>query len=211
MSTNGRVHSEGGIRITGSRTELTGGTEYTTSIDTTGSRLVIDPAARRVAAGAGAPLVPDIADYRPGGALAGGDEYHPIPQSACKGGTWSPDDKVAYSGIVYVPCSVRITGSRKTLGATLVAEGTVTVTGSRNSVGGPSRGEPAIISGSSAETAVSITGSRSEITGTVFAPDGGIRATGSRGVFNCGLLGQKVSITGSRTTIPMSTRCLQEP
>ena len=74
---DGRVHSDRSLVVSGSRSRMTGGVEYGTTVSVSGTGHVLSPAARKVAPGGSPHRVP-LSDYRPGGAAAGvfdaGDE-----------------------------------------------------------------------------------------------------------------------------------------
>jgi hypothetical protein len=205
----GRVHSEGGLRIRGSGTALRGGTEYGTRLDAVGGSLTVQPPAARVAQGQGSPPVPDIADYRPGGTIAtSGVPYTAIAPKACLNGVWTPTAQASLTGIVYVPCAVLLTGSGQAINATLVAEGTITIEGSRLTIGTDVAGRPSLLSAARSQDAVRISGPGITLIGTAYAPLGTVRVTGSDAIMRCGVVAASISIEGSRGSAPMSHRCL---
>ena len=93
---NGLVHSNGGIKVSGSKNEFTGGTHYVTSFDNPHSNgrnaNVFDPVPQQVQPQA-LPIQYSLADYMPGGAaaLAAGDNYVDLT-SACSIGTPGDND-----------------------------------------------------------------------------------------------------------------------
>jgi len=189
------------------RASLTGGTEYATQLTLRGAQAVVRPAARQVAAGQGAPPIADIADYRPGGRIAtSGAPYRAVPASACRAGVWTPAVGEVVTGTVYVPCGVTLTGTR-TLAATVVAEGSVRLTGSNIVITSPADGSPAIVSGATGD-AVVVDGAGVRLSGGVQAARGTVRTAGSNTVLECGIMASKITIQGARISAPMAARCL---
>jgi hypothetical protein len=161
-----------------------------------------------VAAGQGGPPVPDIADYRPGGAVqASGVAYRAIPASACSNGVWTPGPKEKLTGVVYVPCGVSLTG-QDTVPATIAAEGPIAVRGSGVVVGPTTAGAPSLITADTSASAVSLKGSGLTVRGTVFAPAGTVSASGSGFVAQCGIVASAIEITGSGGSATLGARCL---
>jgi Haemagluttinin repeat len=208
FTANGRVHSEGGIRIQGSGTTLSGGVEYTGDIKASNGPS-IRPAATKVVGGQGAPVTPQIADYRPGGSKAGPPSgYRAIDPSKCVNGSWSPGPKDGLTGVVYVPCNVLISGSGTTIRATIVAEGTIQVTSSGALIGRDDASTPSLVSGATGLEAIKITASGVTLKGTVFAPQGGVNISGSGTELRCGILANTITISSSGASTPITARCI---
>lgn len=207
-TSNGRVHSEGGIVLRGKGDNFTGGTEYVTAIDQGGGVGTIDPAPEQVSPG-GSPLVRSIAEFRPGGpvATAAGENYTAVDPSACIDGVWRPDQS-SLAGIVYVPCAVEISASGSSVGATIAAEGSVQVSGSRVTLTPSEAGMPALVSGAADEEAIAITGRNVEIRSSVFALAGGFHLTGSNGLLRCGAVARTIRVTGTRASVSLDESCL---
>jgi len=207
FAATGRVHSEGGITIRGSKAVLSGGVEYVSKYDTQGSGAQVNPAAAKVARGQGSPPIPDIADYRPSGSIArSGVTYRAISPSACTNGVWTPGVSDNLTGVVYVPCSVRLVTGR-TYAATIAAEGTIQISGSGTIVGPTTPGAPSLISGASA-AAITISGPGIILRGTAYAANGTFRANTSNLIMQCGVIASFISVQGSGSSAPMSGRCL---
>lgn len=207
----GRVHSEGGLRMLGTNASLTGGTEYATRLDLIGTGLTITPAASKVAPGQGNPPIPAIADYRPGGAIAtSGVPYRAVDPKTCQGGNWTPSPTETLTGVVYVPCAVTLTGTGRTIAATIAAEGTITVTGSNMTIGPSAAGAPSLLSAASGTDAIVLWGLDVTLVGTAYAPAGTLRAVGTRAVLQCGVVSSMISIVGTNVSTPMSSRCLPQ-
>ncbi len=203
----GRVHSNADITIQGSNNSFTGGTEYGITLTVTGKNNNL-LSSRKVAPG-GLPLVWQIADYRPGGILAknAGVNYHEIDKSACSNGVWSVNAQDIPSGIVYIPCSVVITGSSVTIKATIVAEGAIKFTGSNIIVDPGKNGSPALLTVAIGSDAIRIDGANMKINGTTQALNGETRITGATGTYHCGIIAGTIAITGSGNNVPVDDQC----
>ncbi|MGB2757719.1 MAG: hypothetical protein WBD02_08660, partial [Acidimicrobiia bacterium] len=196
----GLVHSNNDIVMTGSKHALTGGTEYRTTLTKNGSGHTINPAAVQKPA-APFPTASAIADYAPGGraALAAGARYFSVPAASCKGGSYTPA-KPLTSGLYYVPCGVKITGSAIAGQVTIAASRDIQLAGSAANLTPFSDGV-LFISGSTGTRAVQLTGSGHTLHGSVIAPSGGIDVSGSSIALDCGVYGQTVDMSGSSISI----------
>ncbi len=209
FSAGGRIHSEGGIRIIGTGITLRGGTEYVTiftATPPTGTKAT--PSPTTVAAGLGTPPVPNIADYRPDGPVAGsGVAYRAIDATACVRGVWTPTNLASLSGVVYVPCAVVINGNRQRLNATIAAEGTIRITATNTQIGPDTPGSPSLISAARSPDAIVIAASGVSLRGTAYAPFGSVRVTGSATVFECGVIASTITVKSSGASAPITARC----
>lgn len=203
------MHSEGGITIVGAGATLSGGTEYATSLTASGAGSTFTPAPRQVAPQQGTPVLTDISSYRPGGPLAIGPNYVAIPSTACVSGVWSPSPAQSYTGVVYVPCAVSITRANTTIAATIAAEGPVRITGANINIGRADPGTPSIVTGVAGTDAIVISGAKSNIAGTVFAPTGDVRISRAQTTFVCGVFAQAILVSGGGPTFTMTKRCLR--
>lgn len=205
----GRVHSNADITVQGSSNSFTAGTEYGTTLTVTGNYNTL-PSSRKVAPG-GLPLVWQIADYRPGGSIAknAGANYHEINKTACSNGVWSVNAQAIPSGIVYVPCSVVITGSSVTINATIVAEGAIKFTGSNIIVDPGKNGSPALLTAAIGPDAIRIDGTNIKINGTTQALNGEAHITGEKGTYHCGIIAATITINGSGNNVPVDDQCRQ--
>jgi hypothetical protein len=207
FTATGRVHSEGGIQLTGSGATLRGGVEYDKDIKISGRTPIVDPVPVKTTAGQGTPPAQAIQDYRPQGRIAAsGQPYRAVPQSACQNGVWTPKPKDV-AGVVYVPCAVVLTGGG-TFDATIAAEGPITIAGNGTVVGPTTAGAPSLITGSSADIAIAVSGSRVTIRGTAYAINGTARGAGVGFTVQCGIVASRIAISGSGGSAPMGSRCL---
>lgn len=208
VKTNGLVHSEGAISIKKSKGKLTGGVEYGSTLTRKATKIKFRPAAVKVVPGQGHPAGPVIADYRPGGAAAvAADSYTAVDPADCTDGSWSPSRKVTFTGIVYVPCNLAITGGKnRSIDATFVAEGKILVSGTRLTVG-PAAAGPSLVSGATGASAILVKGAKVTTRGIVFAPAGQVRIAKTASVLICGVQAQTIAVTRSSVKVPMPKRC----
>jgi hypothetical protein len=208
VMTTGLVHSEGGLHIKKSKGRLTGGTEYAGEYSTQATNIRVQPAAQKVTGGLGNPAVPTIADYRPGGPAAlAASSYTAVDAAHCQGGYWTPDSEATFSGVVYVPCGLSLTGGKqRSLGATFVAEGRIMVWASKLTVG-PEVSGASLISGATGEGAVLFAGTKLTTRGRVLALDGNVRITSAATVLHCGAQAQVITIYRAAVKVPLSDRC----
>jgi hypothetical protein len=144
----------------------------------------------------GFPFAPRIADYRPGGVVSQqlGSAYHDV-SSSCANGAWTGPSTPA-AGVYYAPCDIRLSGSQVGGQVTLVSEGHVKVSGSRPTFEAFHDGV-LVLAGATGAKAIDVSTSGSTFHGTLFAGAGEISVSGASNGFECGLLGDKVSISGT--------------
>ena len=205
--TNGLVHSEGGVLIDHGKGRLGGGVQYGSVLVKKNTKIKIDPAAQQVATGQGAPMAAVIGDYRPGGpAATTAASYTAIDPGLCVGGVWKPERHEVFTGVVYVPCALILSGEKqRSIDATFAAEGSITVRATKLSVG-PAVNGPSLISGASGD-AVIITGTKFTARGQISAAQGSVRILKASSVLICGAQAQNISAVKSALKIPMLDRC----
>jgi hypothetical protein len=208
VRTGGLVHSEGGIAIRKGSGKLTGGAEYGSTLTRKATKIKIKPAAVKITPGLGHPVMPVIADYRPGGAAAvAAASYTAVDPMHCVNGFWTPDRRATFSGVVYVPCGISLTrGKQRSFDGTFVAEGRILVHNVNLKLG-PTTGGPALISGASGKDAILITRARLTTRGKVFAPAGNVRIVNAATTLTCGVQAQAIAARQSTVKIPMPSRC----
>jgi hypothetical protein len=202
LMTNGLVHSEGGITIHHTKGNLSGGTEYVTTLSKD-TKIKIGPAAVQVAPASADPVTPTIADYRPGGAAAlAASSYTAIDPTQCVGGWWTPSRTATFTGVVYVPCGVSLTGSKpRTIPATIAAEGTIMIQSQKITIG-QGASAPALVSGTVGDTGVLFDHSKSTVNGMVLAPLGGVRITHAAVVLSCGAEAKTITAIQAAIKVP---------
>ncbi len=207
---NGLVHSNRNLKISGSRNSLLGGTEYARRLQLKGHKNLIDPPAVKVAPG-GSPLEFDIADYRPGGAaaVAAGQEYFDATAECELKGKWKRHGNGTEipSGLHYVPCDVVISGSDITGSFTIVAEGTIRISGARATMGPGFSDDLLFFSNAATGKAIWIAGADSAFDGFVYAPRGSATLTGARHDVRCGIFANKVALKGSGHDVAGDPTC----
>ncbi|MDX2379117.1 MAG: cadherin-like domain-containing protein, partial [Acidimicrobiia bacterium] len=207
---DGLVHANRDIRISGAKNQLLGGTEYGRELLVTGSDNIIDPPATMVAA-TEYPLSFDIADYRPGGAAAeaAGALFYDGTAECDGDGKWDRHSRGTeiVTGLHYVPCDVTISAAEITGSFTLVAEGMISITGSRLALGPAFVDDLLLFTNSDAKDAIKIAGSRSDFDGVIFAPLGSATIAGSEHDLRCPVLANQISIKGSTHTFEGDPTC----
>ncbi len=200
----GLTHSNNELKVTGSNKVFTGGTEYATKIQTSGSGNTFSPSPVQTPP-SGFPKVFPIADYQPGGraAVAAGAAFFDM-SSAC-GSKWQPSGVLA-PGLYWVPCDVGISGRQFTAGpVTIAAGGDIHVSGSGQDFFEPFIDGVLFTSADTTDSAIKVSGSNSDFVGYMFAGAGGIDISGSNHELSCGLLADRIKITGSGTRVDVDS------
>lgn len=196
----GRVHTNGLLRFVGARKTVLGGTTYAGAIsaDTTRNSFVPAPAPAPVQE---YPVNFDLADYRPGGPVADeiGSAYQDMT-SACESGTWHEVQTVLADGVYYAPCPIQLNGADIGGRVTLVSEDSIKIAGSRP-LFEPYLDGLLLLAGASGTKAIDVATSSSKFAGVIFAGAGEISVSGANNRFFCGILGDRVDITGGDTDI----------
>jgi hypothetical protein len=192
------VETPGTVTISGGNQQLLGGVRYGTSYTRNGGGGSTNPPPIQTA-NIGTPFIPKVSDYAPTGveATRAGSTYSSI---VCTGTQWTPDNTALISGkTYYVPCDVQISGSNVVGKTTIVATGSITISGARVNLSPASLGQPVLLAGQS----ISVSGAGSTIAGNVIATTA-LNINGANGSF-CGLAGQSIATGGSGITV---SRCL---
>jgi len=203
----GHGHSNGKVKVSGSGHVVNGTMEYVTTVQETGSGHQITYV--QTAASDSYPVEWNMDDYRPGGraALAAQAEGKYFVHNCS---TWhvSGSGKTIPEGLHYCTGKVRISGSAISGHVTIVAEGTIDVSGSGHSYeyycdgllffsnyernGTPKCTNPVI----------DVSGSGGTWEGVIYAPNGVIEYTGSGQQITYGsLIGWGIDISGSGFTL----------
>jgi hypothetical protein len=186
----GYAHADSSFSVTGSSQTVTGRSEYVTTWSLTGSSDSFNPVQVSSAVRA-FPITCNVAtDF--------GTYTYDVPSYSLTGSATAVPP-----GIYRVHGNVSVTGSSHAMtGVTFVADGTISLTGSN---AGPA--SPAAANGifayslSTSQYAIDIAGGTGTWAGTLLAPKGGVRFTGSNQVIKNGsLMGQCVSSAGSGWT-----------
>ena len=185
------------VALSGSSHKLTGGVKTQNPPAISGSNHVVNPTAE-VVGSIPAAVNPKFVDFDPNSPNAAtlGTKLKRVPISNCPGGTWNPTATALTAGSVYVvPCNVKISGANAQIAASLIASGSVTISGAGTTITPGAAGFHAII----ADENVTLSGARTRITGPITASQT-ISLAGTQ-TQPCTLTAQNIEITGSRSTI----------
>lgn len=204
---HGLVHSNAGLKLSGSENVLRAAVRYVTTYQQGGSRNQFASPPQQVSIHT-RPYAVDLASYKPGGAVqqATGSHYFDRSTECGRDGKWKlnqPDFPLA-AGVHYAPCDVEISGSDVSGRATIVSTGRVQLSAASARLTPYYRGIQFATSASEGD-AVKLSGAGLEIGGLVWAPNGAIEPAGSNGTFACGIVGSTVKLTGSNNRIGNGT------
>lgn len=202
-SVRGAMHSNGSLKIAGSKNAFSAAVTYVSSQQVSGSNNTFAVPTARVAARL-LPYTIDVLSYAPGGSVqqALGAAYFDKSPVCASQGKWkvSGSQLPLAAGVYYVPCEVQISGSNITSRLTLVSTGKVQISGSQVVLTPYHRGLQ-IATSSNANDAVKLSGSRQEIGGLVWAPNGTFEPSGADGRFGCGIVAGAIKLSGSKNQI----------
>jgi hypothetical protein len=190
---SGPVQSNGGVVVRGAGHTLSGGVAYVSSLDVAGAGSKVLPAGvKGTAKSVSTNLVPAYAPGSPNALAAA--KFTQIPASACVNGVWTP--KVSeLTGVVYVPCSVAVSGANINVTVTLVATGSVTVSGA-GSILAPSVNGASIIAGGD----VTLSGAQQRVSGLV-ASAGATKVNGAGASVKC-VAAASAAFSGAGVAMP---------
>ncbi len=197
----GPVHSEGSIRIRGAGTNFRAGeVSYVAALDVAGASVSLQGRTVKVSAGRSIQrYVPS--DFAPESDVArGSTNYRSVDSSQCSEGTWIVSARELRNNTVYYStCNIRVSGAGATRSATLVSEGSITISGAGLSFDAGSPGLPAVI----AET-VTFNGAAITVRAPIFS-EGTVLVSGSS-LKLCGVVGSDVTVGGANTRISVCGR-----
>ncbi len=198
---SGPVHSEGNIRIRGAGTNFRAGeVSYVAALDVAGASVSLQGRTVKVSAGRSIRrYVPS--EFGPESAVArGSTNYRSVDSSRCSEGTWIVSAReLRNNTLYYSTCNIRVSGAGATRSATLVSEGSITISGAGLSFDAGSPGLPALIAETVAFNGAAI---------TVRAPivsEGTVLVSGSS-LKLCGVVGSDVTVGGANTRISVCGR-----
>lgn len=194
-SIEGRVHTNNELRFVGQTKSVAGPATYAGSLSADTDRHIFDPEPVEAPV-EDFPVRFDVADFRPDGpvSVAVGESYHDMSGS-CSAGKWHETQVVLDPGVYYADCDIQINGSHIGGRITLVAEGSIEVSGSRPAFE-PFYDGLLFLAGSGGTRTIDISASNSKFLGVLFAGSGGIDVSGSDNRFFCGILGDTVDLSG---------------
>ena len=142
-------------------------------------------------------------------AQAAGPLYFDGTAECAVDGTWERHGHGTeiVTGLHYAPCNVVISSAEITGSITLVAEGTITVTGARLALGPAFADDLLLYSNAQGNNAIKIAGNGSALDGFVYSPRGDANLTGSGHVLRCGILADRIAIKGSTHSIAGDPTC----
>ena len=202
----GLVHSNGGLKVTGSKNTFTGGTTYVSTFENPhsngGNANVFVPDAMQVAAQA-LPVAYTLADYMPGGAaaIAAGANYVDLTDD-CSGGASVSFNRETIPGTLYwAPCDLNFDVKDSTGEVTVVASGKIHFKAHKDSQVSAFVDGVLALSASDQSKAIHLNGNKSNLHGNLVAEFGEIHLAGSNQTFSCGIFGDSVKISGSSITV----------
>jgi hypothetical protein len=209
FAADGVVHSEGGIRVSGAGYDLSGGVEAAAKLQIADGPNT--PVPLNYKAGGGSPAVPKMGRYRPGGtASRSGVPYTAVSMSDCVKGQWTPRAGMVLTGVVYVPCGLTLTATG-TYGATFAAEGPITVSSNKTTVGQSlpaGEGQPSLVTAATGAAGILITGADITLLGQALAPTGQVHVSGARVALGCGVVASTITVSGADSSARINSSCL---
>ncbi len=213
IQVSGVVHSNADIYLANSNGVLgSPRMEYATTITDNNPPMALLGASMQANPGT-PPHIRVVNDYRPGGsaATAAGAGYRKV--TTCSGGNWNyNENEVSGATIIYVPCSVTISGPSVIIPALVVAEDTITITATRAQIGTPStEAVSGLLTPSTATPAINIKGGIATIYGNVQALAGNVTVDNSpAATMNCGITANSIFVTNTPWLgVEVNTDCLQ--
>jgi sugar lactone lactonase YvrE len=199
----GAIHANSGMRIAGAQNLIDGPVHYVTRFDNSGSQNTFTSTPRAVTPQP-LPQLIDLDDYRPGGAVqaALGAAYLDQSAECASKHRWqrSGSQVSLAPGVYWIPCDVKINGSRASGTVTLVSTGSIELNGSSATFEPYYRGLQ-FATTLAGDGAVKLATSSLTLGGLVFAPAGELQASGSNSLYRCSLIADTIRLAGAKTTI----------
>ena len=189
----GNIHTNSGIKISGSKNRINGTIEYVTTnnIKSGNTYNTLKKTSSRPM-----PVHYDITAYQPGGSEAVKAQvqgkYHFI-----QGDLTKSNSNIVLNGLYYVTGKVILSGSQINGNVTIVSNGNIVISGSNSNFSAYSNGLLFFCNGSEFTTS----GSQGSFTGIIYSPHGTISISGSRNTVLGGIFGNKITIAGSQWKI----------
>lgn len=200
---HGAVHSNGGIRWTGAQNTVDGPVHYVTTFANSGSQNTFSVPPRAVSPQP-LPQLTNLDDFRPGGPVqaALGGAYLDQSAECARSHRWQRNGSsiVLPPGVYWIPCDVKLAGSSFSGTVTLVSTGSIQFSGSSATFDPYYQGLQ-FATTLQGPDAVKLATSSMTLGGYVFAPAGGIEASGSSSLFKCSLVGDTIRMAGAKITI----------
>ena len=187
----GNVHSNGGIKISGSNNAIDGTVYYVSSLVISGSR-------DHCTSSQTVPLRPMPVQYDLSAYQSGGTATQAAGKYQCINGNFSVSkSNTVLDGLYYVKGNVNLSGSNIKGAFTIVAEGTISISGSGMNCTAYSGDLLFFSNGAS----LSISGSNSTLGGIIYVPLGQINISGSNSAISGSLFADRFALSGSKTKI----------
>jgi RHS repeat-associated protein len=206
----GLTHSNGGVRITGSKNIFDGGLHYGTTFfnnkPSGGNANVLVPPAVQVAPQP-FPRDYELQDYQPGGAEANGagasyvDLTYECAANGASGVALRFNGESIPDALYYVPCDILFDAKGSTGNVTIVSTGSIHYKTHNNSQISPLINGLLVFTTSDGTKAIHLNGNKSAMHGDIVAPHGEIHIAGSNQEFSCGVYGHTVKYSGTGFTI----------
>ncbi|HKP89478.1 MAG TPA: RHS repeat-associated core domain-containing protein [Thermoleophilaceae bacterium] len=193
------VHTNGGLKVTGSDNVTTGGPiEYAGPLQLGGGN-VFDPAPVKSEV-RGMPVTFNVADYAPGGPAAAkaGSQYFDKTATCRSAGSWTvstPGQQLA-AGLYYVPCRVELSGANVAGDVTIVSTGKIQVSGSGANLR-PFADGVLFLSSEASNNSLHVSGTGSTLRGLWYAPNGQVHVAGDHHAIDGGVFADRITISGS--------------
>jgi len=199
----GAIHSNSGMTWAGSLNTINGPVNYVTSFQNAGSQNTFS-VTPRVVTPQPLPQLVDLDDFRPGGPVqaALGAAYLDQSAECTNKHKWQRNGSgvVLPAGVYWIPCDVKLAGSSFSGNVTIVATGTIQLSGSSATFAPYYRGLQ-FATTSNDDSAAKLATSSLTLGGFVFVPAGGIEASGAKSLFKCSLIGDTIKLAGAQITL----------
>ncbi|MDC8011356.1 carboxypeptidase regulatory-like domain-containing protein [Tahibacter soli] len=198
----GAVHSNASFRLNGAQNVMHGPVRYVQTLQNAGASNTFDVPPRRVAPH-DLPLLLDLNDYRPGGrvAAAAGAKYVDGTSECAKKGAWrrSGANFPLPAGVYWIPCDVEMSGASLSGNATIVATGTIQLSGASANFSPYFEG---LQFGTLRQggDGFKVAAASAKIAGLVYSPYAGVELSGARGEYRCAVVGDRIRISGAAVT-----------
>ncbi|MBJ7471703.1 MAG: DUF11 domain-containing protein, partial [Solirubrobacteraceae bacterium] len=192
----GTLHSNASVKIAGLGNTVEGAIEYAKNYSRLGLGITV-PAATKVAPSS-PPAGLSVGDFSPGGPVARelGPKYRDM-SSSCRFGVWSIlAPGILDEGVYYAPCNITVSAVGARGRVTLVSTGKVHFFGAAASFTPFYKGVLALSSRSGGD-AIDAHGAGSRLVGLLDGRRGDVELSGANLRVSCGVIGNKVSITGA--------------
>lgn len=203
-SVQGRVHSNGGIKIGGSDNQFNGSVTWVEQFDNGGGDNEFSPSPLSTGTQSW-PLSTNINNFQPNGsaAVAAGANYYDLHEICEDEGKWDIDVQGTDldNGLYWVPCDVVFSASNLSGHFTIVSNGKIEISGSDQSDLESYSSGILFITSSNDDDAIKLSGSSMSLNGYLSAEQGRIELSGSDLVLNCGLFADRIKISGSNIDV----------